>query len=186
MKVTDDTMDHRSRVIVELLRNLTLASESAGPSGVRSSTGERVPLLPHEASCRIHRDTEIGKLRCDCWLASVRELQRCLRVMYRDHRKLFRAVYERYVNCDCRPRTVTFKTVTVARREEQRLTIGGYDGPFEVLTLLPRGNGSVRARVETWRTDIQATDIDSGLAWLSEAFDGHPRLPREWRIEEAA
>lgn len=168
-------MTQRERLIVELLRNLGYAvNQSAGAKNAHASTGDRVALQQHEQSCRwmLHGQT------CTCWIRSVTELQRCLRHMYGAERPLFRAVYERYVNCDRRPRTVIVKGRTTR--------VDGCDKPFEVLTLLPRGNGVTRALVETWRADIQPRNITAGVGWLASEFKGSPQLPTEWRIEEAA
>lgn len=169
-------MNQRQRLIVELLRNLSYAvGGSGGASNAHGATGDRVALQQHEKGCRLHREG----LTCTCWIASVTELKRCLRALYRDERKLFWSVYERYVVCDRRPRTVIVKG--------RSTRVENFDGQnFEVLTLLPRGNSTTRALVETWRADVKADLVDAGVAWIADQFRGSPQLPNEWRIEEAA
>ena len=168
-------MTQRERLVVELLRNMRHADEGAGLSGVRGSDSSRLPLAPHEKGCRWMSQGDT----CNCWLRSVTELKRCLRELYKAERRLFWQVYERYIVCDRRPRTVIVKGGK--RRIEH------FDGDcFEVLTLLPRGNGVTRALVETWRGDVQPDLVTAGVVWIADNFRGSPQLPSEWRVEEAA
>ena len=181
-------MTQRERLVVELLRNLSYAvGTSAGASNSHGATGDRVALQAHEPTKRDKHGKVVGGCRfltdasqpCSCWIASVTELKRCLRELYKAERRLFWQVYERYIVCDRRPRTVIVKAGK--RRVEH------FDGDcFEVLTLLPRGNGVTRALVETWRGDVQPELVSAGVAWIAGAFRGSPQLPNEWRIEENA
>ena len=173
-------MTQRERLVVELLRNLSYAvGSSAGASNAHGATGDRLALQQHEQRCPVMASGDKPGGACCCWIASVTELKRCLRELYKAERRLFWQVYERYVVCDRRPRTVIVKAGK--RRIEH------FDGDcFEVLTLLPRGNGVTRALVETWRGDVQPELVAAGVAWIAGAFRGSPQLPNEWRIEEAA
>ena len=167
--------DQRCRLIVELLRSLELAS-SRSRDGVRGG-GDGFPMLPHSDRCLIH---VTAPARCSCWLKSVAELQRCLRLMYRQERRLWRACYERYVAAERRPREV------IVRRGRPVVPAN-----WQVVGLLnrtdlnKRGDGTTRVLVESWRGDVLESDWDRGVRWLAEAFDGAPQLPVEF-LEMAA
>ena len=167
--------DQRERLIVELLRSLELAagrSRDGVPGG-----GDGFPMLPHSDRCLIH---VTAPARCSCWLKSVAELQRCLRLMYGIERTLFRAVYERYVNAERRPREV------IVRRGRPVVPSN-----WQVLGLLnrtdlnKRGDGTTRVLVESWRPDVLEANWTAGVTWLSAAFNGAPQLPVEF-LEMAA
>ena len=160
----------REKLIVQLLRNLDLAGARSGDQ-IRGGTSSATPGLPHETRCRIHRS---APPKCDCWLRSVAELQRCLRMMYREERRLFRAVYERFVVCDRRPRTVRVKASrpVVAGNVEVIGLLNGQD-------LNRRGDGETRVLVEVWRADVRAADVDAGVAWLAGVFRGPLQVPVE-------
>src|SRR5207253_638304 len=104
---------HRELLVVALLRLRADGGPSAAREGVRGDDGS-VPIQTHATDCRLRH----SGLRCTCWMRSLDELSRCLRLMrnggrsshsdeWTDEAKLLRrqwsAVHERYVAAERRP-----------------------------------------------------------------------------------
>lgn len=172
-------MTRREELIVGLLRNNDLGSLREGVRGDDGAVG----LLPHEAKCQLRvrdlRDVP-GQVRCTCWLKSIAELARCLRLMRQTQRPLWYAVHERYVACERRP-------MLLQVRNNQPLITGNMEviGLVNKIALNTKGHGVTRILVETWRPGLDPHRITQGVAWLAGEFRGAPELPREL-VEAAA
>lgn len=168
--------DRREQLLVELLRLAADPhSHAAAWEGVRG-TGNAIPIRPHEPRCHLNT----AGLGCTCWLRSLDELHRCLRLMRKTQRPLWYAVTERYVMADRRPRTV------LVRHGHPRLEPNQQQiGLVNRADLNKRGDGTTRILVETWRPGIRADRVRYGLEWLSDTFGGPLELPVERNLAAA-
>jgi hypothetical protein len=180
----------REGLIVELLR---LRAE--GLNDVRegvSGDGGSVPIRSHGADCQLRR----SGLRCSCWVRSLDELARCIRLMMaggrsshnepwtaeaKTIRRQWSAMHKRYVIAERRPMTVA----VVKGRPS-------HPGNMLVLGLVNRtdldkkGSGVTRVLCETWKDDVDIDLAAAGVRWLASAFRGPLNLPRELLVKDAA
>lgn len=175
----------REMLVVELLR-----LRADGLLDVRENVkgdGGSVPIRSHAADCKLRH----SGLRCSCWLRSLDELARCLRVMHGGPdqvrtpeglrlRRLWSNVHRRYIAAERRPMVVKVragKPVPAPGRE--------VIGLVNSLDLDKRGNGETRLLCEVWAADVDLQLAAEGVAWISRHFRGAINLPREL-VREAA
>lgn len=164
-------VDRRSELIIELLR---LSADPLGAAaaweGVRGS-GQAPPIRPHEPRCQFAGKRATGQT-CTCWLRSLDELQRCLRLMRKTQRPLWYAVYERYIAATRKPTLVTVKHGRPQLEPNQTAV-----SLVNRTDLNKRGDGTTRLIVESWRSGLDQDRIGMGVVWLAAHFQGQPELP---------
>lgn len=171
-------VDRRSELIIELLR---LSADPLGAAaaweGVRGS-GQAPPIRPHESHCPLVESADKDPsavpraMRCTCWLRSLDELHRCLRLMRKTQRPLWYAVYERYIAATRKPTLVTVKHGRPQLEPNQTAV-----SLVNRTDLNKRGDGTTRLIVESWRSGLDQDRIGMGVVWLAAHFQGQPELP---------
>lgn len=132
--------------------------------------GERLPILPHDKGCLLHREGT----RCSCWRRTFDELDRCLRLLRELRPGQYAHLNARYL-----------QAVTVHRRVWFRHGRWQGLGPSEqVLGYDMRGRGTPASReyevlVQVWPGWVRRRKVEGGLEWLVETFRGEPYLPDE-------
>lgn len=165
----------RERNLVELLRVAGDPSAFNTLDGVRGDGGAP-PIRSHSPACLLRKHG----LRCSCWLRSLDELHRCLRVMRNDRRRLWFHLHERYVAAERRPLRVPVRHGRPVLGPNQQAV-----GLVNRADLNTHGNGVTRILVEQWNPRVNETLAAAGLVWLSDVFRGVPEVPVEL-MEHAA
>lgn len=158
----------RQELIIELLR---LAADPFGFSAQEGVSGDdgSVNIRTHEPSCTLRQHG----LRCTCWLASLDELHRCLRLMRTDNRRCWYQVHERYIAARRQPKLVHVKNGRPQLEPNQHAI-----GLVIRDDLNSRGDGITRLLVETWREGLNDRLILEGVQWLADTYQGSPQLPQ--------
>ena len=175
----------REMLVVELLR-LRADGLMDVREGVRGDGGS-VPIRSHAADCKLRH----SGLRCSCWLRSLDELTRCLRVMRGTPdamhtpeglrlRRLWSHTHRRYIAAERRPMVVKVragKPIPAPGRE--------VIGLVNSLDLDKRGNGETRLLCEVWAADVDLALAAEGVQWIARNFKGPLNLPKSL-LREAA
>lgn len=164
----------RCELIVDLLRLSADPHSTAGSEHVKGDHGA-VNIRPHEKRCQLRHHG----LKCTCWMRSLDELARCLRLMRQTERRLWYQVHERYIAAQRKPAMVTIrKGRPVLEQNQQPVSLVNRED------LNRKGDGQTRMLLETWRPGLNPALVDEGVRWLAVTFQGSPELPVN--LKEAA